>query len=95
MAHCLDLSDVEVALVAKEAAKIVVNPESNLNNLVQPPNVRRFLEKGMAITNFYTLGVTVGLGTDGVISDMLHTLKTTAWLQKHAYGLSENVCSLF
>lgn len=63
LVHCLHLSDNERALIEKSPCWVTQNTDSNLNN-----NVGYFSAKG--------LGNNIMLGTDGMHSDMLHSLQS-------------------
>ncbi|MEM3815581.1 MAG: amidohydrolase [Candidatus Bathyarchaeia archaeon] len=78
-AHCIHLSDADIALMAKRDVKAVYNPISNMKLSSGIPRVKDLLDAG----------VTVGLGTDGPASnntlDIFDTMKTAALLQKAKY----------
>ena len=58
-AHCVHLTDAEIALFKKTGAKVVYNPDSNLK-----------LGSGIApIVNYRKAGIVCGLGTDGSASN--------------------------
>ena len=61
LAHCVHLSDKEFDLIQKTKTNVVHNPESNMNNAVGAADTLKMLRKK----------VCVGLGTDGMTSDML------------------------
>ncbi|MCD6422961.1 MAG: putative aminohydrolase SsnA [Elusimicrobia bacterium] len=60
LVHCVHINDREINLIKKKDAIVVHNPESNMNNAVGWADVLKMLKKG----------VLVGLGTDGMSSDM-------------------------
>jgi len=60
MKTILYINDREINLIKKKDAIVVHNPESNMNNAVGWADVLKMLKKG----------VLVGLGTDGMSSDM-------------------------
>ncbi|HPD95167.1 MAG TPA: amidohydrolase family protein [Tenuifilaceae bacterium] len=64
LVHCLHLSDSERELIGNSPCWVVQNTDSNLNN-----NVGYFNSKG--------LKGNIMLGTDGMHSDMLHSLKSS------------------
>ena len=71
LVHCLHLDDAERELIANSPAWVAENCESNLNN-----NVGYFNGAG--------LGESIMLGTDGMHSDMLQSLKATFFAgQRH------------
>jgi len=71
LVHCLHLNDRERELIANSPAWVVENCESNLNN-----NVGYFNGAG--------LGENIMLGTDGMHSDMLQSLKAAFFAgQRH------------
>jgi len=78
-AHCIHLSRKEMVLMAKRNVKIAHNPVANMKIAV-----------GVAeIKDLTSLGLTVGIGTDGPASnnslDMFESMKITALLQKLQY----------
>jgi len=79
-AHCIHLSDEDIALMAKHDVKAVYNPVSNMKLASGIPRIRDLLNAG----------IVVGLGTDGPASnnslDMFDTMKTAALLQKAKYA---------
>lgn len=78
-AHCIYLSDADIALMAKRDAKVAYNPVSNMKLASGIPRIKGLLDAG----------ITVGLGTDGPASnnslDMFDTMKFAALLQKAKY----------
>lgn len=71
LVHCLHLSDTERKLIASSPCWVTQNTDSNLNN-----NVGYFSGKG--------LGNNIMLGTDGMHSDMLHSLQSAYFVgQNH------------
>ena len=76
LAHCLHIDEAEKDLVAESKAIVVHNPRSNMNNAVGVFDMEGFLKRG----------ITVGLGTDGVGSNMLTELFTAGILQKVSTG---------
>jgi 5-methylthioadenosine/S-adenosylhomocysteine deaminase len=76
LAHCVHLSDDEIALLAERRTAVAHCPESNLK-----------IGSGIArIPDFLKAGVTVGLGTDGAASnndlDLWGEMRTAALIQK-------------
>jgi len=78
LAHCLHIDEKEKDLVAESGAIVVHNPRSNMNNAVGVFDMDGFLDRG----------ITVGLGTDGLGSNMLAELFTVGILQKVSTGNS-------
>jgi 5-methylthioadenosine/S-adenosylhomocysteine deaminase len=78
-AHCIHLSDQEMATLAKHGVKISYNPVANMKLAQGTPRIHDLLEAGL----------TVGFGTDGPASnnnlDLLQTAKIGALLQKQHY----------
>jgi len=71
--HCVHLDDAELEIVKETNTSVVHNPESNMGNAV-----------GCApLLKTHGMGITVGLGTDGYVSDMLQSYKMANALQKH------------
>ncbi len=63
--HCVHIDDAEMDTIAASKTAVVHNPESNMNNAV-------------GVTPLFSLlrrGVLVGLGTDGMGSDMLAQMR--------------------
>jgi putative selenium metabolism protein SsnA len=58
--HCVHLDEREMELVKGTETTVVHNPESNMNNAVGVADVLGMMERG----------IVVGLGTDGMASDM-------------------------
>jgi len=78
-AHCIHLSDQEIATLTKYDVKISYNPVANMKLAQGTPRIHDLLEAGL----------TVGIGTDGPASnnnlDLLQTAKIGALLQKQHY----------
>lgn len=58
--HCINVEEREIDLLRESGTIVVHNPESNMNNAVGVAPVLKLLERG----------ILVGLGTDGMSSDM-------------------------
>ncbi len=71
LAHGVHLNAREMMLVAESGAAVVTNPQSNLNNAVGIADVCKMAE----------LGITVGLGTDAMTTNMLEELRVGLWAQ--------------
>jgi putative selenium metabolism protein SsnA len=63
--HCINVDDAELELIQSSGTMVVHNPESNMNNAVGVARVLELLERG----------ILVGLGTDGMSSDMLAQMR--------------------
>ena len=75
-AHCVHVTEREIAILKETGTLVVHNPESNMGNAV-----------GCApVGDLLAAGVTVGLGTDGYTSDMFESLKTANVLRKFVSG---------
>ncbi|WP_338818051.1 Putative aminohydrolase SsnA [Moorella thermoacetica] len=75
-AHCVHVTDREIAILKETGTLVVHNPESNMGNAV-----------GCApVGDMLAAGVPVGLGTDGYTSDMFESLKTANVLRKFVSG---------
>ncbi len=72
-AHCIHIDDKEVELLAKTKTNAVNNPSSNMNNAVGASDILNLMKKG----------VMVGLGTDGMTSNMFEEVKTAYLIQHH------------
>lgn len=75
-AHCVHLTDEEIAILAEKGVGVAHNPESNMKLASGIAPVPKMLEKG----------VKVGLGTDGASSnnnlDMLQEMRSAALIHK-------------
>jgi putative selenium metabolism protein SsnA len=72
--HCVHIDDSEMDLVAATKTAVVHNPESNMNNAVGVTKILDMLKKG----------ILVGLGTDGMGSDMLAQMRCAYLLHRLA-----------
>jgi len=73
LAHCIHVDDEEKQLLKDSGTFVVHNPESNMNNAVGAADVLGMLK----------MGVKVGLGTDGMTSNMLDEAKVAMLLHRH------------
>ncbi len=74
--HCVNIDDKEQDILRETRTNVVNNPESNMNNAVGSADVRGMMGKG----------ITVGLGTDGMSSDMLAQMRAAYLLHRHTAG---------
>lgn len=72
--HCIHVNEREIELLRETGTIVVHNPESNMNNAVGVSPVLELLEQG----------VLVGLGTDGMSSDMLAQMRCAYLLHRLA-----------
>jgi putative selenium metabolism protein SsnA len=72
--HCVHIDDSEMDILATTRTSVVHNPESNMNNAVGVTPLLKLLKKG----------VLVGLGTDGMGSDMLAQMRCAYLLHRLA-----------
>jgi putative selenium metabolism protein SsnA len=72
--HCIHIDDSEMNILAATNTAVVHNPESNMNNAVGVTPLLKLLKKG----------VLVGLGTDGMGSDMLVQMRCAYLLHRQA-----------
>ncbi|HUI90205.1 MAG TPA: putative aminohydrolase SsnA [Anaerolineales bacterium] len=72
--HCVHIDDAEMDILAATKTAVVHNPESNMNNAVGVTRVLDLLKKK----------VLVGLGTDGMGSDMLAQMRCAYLLHRLA-----------
>lgn len=72
--HCVHIDEVEMDILAATRTSVVHNPESNMNNAVGVTALFQLLNKG----------VLVGLGTDGMGSDMLAQMRCAYLLHRLA-----------
>ncbi len=72
--HCVHIDEDEMDILAETRTSVVHNPESNMNNAVGVTPLFKLLKKG----------VLVGLGTDGMGSDMLVQMRCAYLLHRLA-----------
>jgi len=72
LAHCVNLNDKEVDIIAQTGTGVAHNAMSNMLNAVGVSPILRMLEKN----------VTVGLGNDGYIFDMFENMRATFLLHR-------------
>jgi putative selenium metabolism protein SsnA len=72
--HCVHIDEAEMDILATTRTSVVHNPESNMNNAVGVTPLLKLLKKG----------VLVGLGTDGMGSDMLVQMRCAYLLHRLA-----------
>ena len=72
--HCVHIDETEMDILAATRTSVVHNPESNMNNAVGVTPLLKLLKKG----------VLVGLGTDGMGSDMLAQMRCAYLLHRLA-----------
>ncbi|OGN92568.1 MAG: hypothetical protein A2Z71_11985 [Chloroflexi bacterium RBG_13_50_21] len=72
--HCVHIDEAEMDVLASTGTSVVHNPESNMNNAVGVTPLLKLLKKG----------VLVGLGTDGMGSDMLVQMRCAYLLHRLA-----------
>jgi putative selenium metabolism protein SsnA len=72
--HCVHIDEDEMDIMARTGTTIVHNPESNMNNAVGVTPILKMLKKN----------ILVGLGTDGMGSDMLVQMRCAYLLHRLA-----------
>jgi len=72
--HCVHVDDSEMDVIASTKTSVVHNPESNMNNAVGVTRLFDLLKRG----------ILVGLGTDGMSSDMLAQMRCAYLLHRLA-----------
>ncbi len=72
--HCVHIDEAEMDIISKSKTGVVHNPESNMNNAVGVTKVLDLIKKG----------VLVGLGSDGMSSDMLAQMRCAYLLHRLA-----------
>ena len=70
--HCVHIDESEMDTIAATKTIVVHNPESNMNNAVGVTQLLKLLGKG----------ILVGLGTDGMASDMLSQMRCAYLLHR-------------
>jgi putative selenium metabolism protein SsnA len=73
LVHCVHIDEKEMNIIRDSNSNVAHNPESNMNNAVGCADVLRMLKKR----------ITVGLGSDGMSSDMLAQMRCAYLLQRH------------
>lgn len=73
LVHCIHIDEKEMGIMKDTKTNAVHNPESNMNNAVGCADVLTMLKKG----------ITVGLGTDGMSSDMLSQMRCAYLIHRH------------
>jgi 5-methylthioadenosine/S-adenosylhomocysteine deaminase len=79
LAHCVNLNDEEIDIIAKTKTGVAHNPMSNMLNAVGVAPVLRMLERN----------VNVGLGNDGYVFDMFENMRS-AFLLHRVYHRNPN-----
>jgi putative selenium metabolism protein SsnA len=72
--HCVHIDEAEMDVISATKTGVVHNPESNMNNAVGVTKILDLIKKG----------VLVGLGTDGMSSDMLAQMRCAYLLHRLA-----------
>jgi len=72
--HCVHVNAAEIEMLGESGTPVVHNPQSNMNNAVGVAPVLQMLKKG----------ITVGLGTDGMTSNMRDEVRVANILHKLA-----------
>ena len=72
-AHCVHIDKKEKDILKTTGTNVVHNPESNMNNAVGCADILGMMKHG----------INVGLGTDGMSSDMLAQMRCAYLLQRH------------
>jgi 5-methylthioadenosine/S-adenosylhomocysteine deaminase len=75
LAHCVNLDENEIDLIAKTKTGVAHNPMSNMLNAVGVAPVLEMLERG----------INVGLGNDGYIFDMFENMRSAYLLHRVHY----------
>ncbi|MBN2281459.1 MAG: putative aminohydrolase SsnA [Candidatus Marinimicrobia bacterium] len=78
LAHGLYLSEIDLNLLEKHQSLLVHNPESNANNNLGPFDMEN------------TKRLNVGLGTDGINSNMIQTMRSGFFIHRQK-GMGENL----
>jgi cytosine/adenosine deaminase-related metal-dependent hydrolase len=72
LAHCVNLDEDEIGIIAETHTGVAHNPMSNMLNAVGVAPIIRMLQKN----------INVGLGNDGYIFDMFENMRTTYLLHR-------------
>jgi putative selenium metabolism protein SsnA len=70
--HCVHINEKEMELLAKTRTNVAHNPQSNMNNAVGCADVIKMID----------MDIMLGMGTDGMTSDMIEGMKTAHILHK-------------
>lgn len=70
--HCVNIDQSEMDLIKETGTKVVHNPESNMNNAVGVAPVLEMMDQG----------INVGLGTDGMASDMPAQMRSAHFMHQ-------------
>jgi cytosine/adenosine deaminase-related metal-dependent hydrolase len=73
LVHCVHINEEEMNLIKKANSIVIHNPESNMNNAVGWTDVLKMIKKG----------ILVGLGTDGMSSNMLQQVRCAYLIAKN------------
>jgi putative selenium metabolism protein SsnA len=71
--HCVHIDEKEMDILKTTGTNVVHNPESNMNNAVGCADVLEMMKRG----------IEVGLGTDGMSSDMLAQMRCAYLIHRH------------
>jgi len=74
--HGIHLNDREMDILKETDSILIHNPESNMNNAVGAASLMELLKHG----------ILMGLGTDGMASDMIASARAAYLLQRHVTG---------
>ncbi len=72
-AHCIHIVESEMDLLKETNTNVIHNPQSNMNNAVGRMRVLEMIEKG----------IPVGLGSDGMTSNILEEMRCAYLLHRH------------
>ncbi len=75
LVHCIHIDKSEREIIKNSGASVAHNPESNMNNAVGYSK----------ILDMYNEGLDVGIGTDGMSSDVRRQARTAFLLARHQY----------
>jgi len=73
--HCIHLDDEEIEILRETGTIVIHNPQSNMNNAVGAARILDMIGRG----------IRVGLGTDGMTSDMKEEVRAALWLRHHEH----------
>lgn len=73
--HCIHVDEREIDLLRETKTTVVHNPQSNMNNAVGAARIIDMIQRG----------IRVGLGTDGMTSDMREEVRCGLWLRHHEH----------
>lgn len=76
LVHCIHIDEDDINIIKETGSSVIHNPESNMNNAVGYSK----------ILDMYSKGIDVGIGTDGMSSDMINQMRSAFLIARHQYN---------